>query len=183
MDWPDNLPVVERRAVRLVVVDSDQRVLLFRIHEPRHPGQGVCWELPGGGIDAGETYVEAAVRELREEAGLLVSADAVHEPTRFRRATFRHAGERRVQDEVVVLVRWPGHGPAIVVRDQLADERETYLGARWWPIEELSASAGRFYPGRLPELIGPFAAQLLSWIASRSGGRCFRSIHLIPPSY
>ncbi|WP_063819065.1 NUDIX hydrolase [Herbidospora cretacea] len=37
----------------------------------RYRGQ---WELPGGGIDPGETPLEAAVRELREESGLHLPA-------------------------------------------------------------------------------------------------------------
>jgi 8-oxo-dGTP pyrophosphatase MutT (NUDIX family) len=158
MDWPDDLPVVERTAVRLVVLDSADRVLLFRIHEPQHPEQGVCWELPGGGMDPGETYVDAALRELWEEAGIRIPAEAVREPTWFRRATFRHAGRRRVQDEAVALVCLPSPGPVVFEGHQLTDERETYLGARWWPLRELAASTQRFYPGRLPDLIRPFVA-------------------------
>jgi 8-oxo-dGTP pyrophosphatase MutT (NUDIX family) len=74
--------------------------------------RSVAWELPGGGIDAGEAFREAVVRELAEEGGIAAAADQVGQPTWRRRATFRYRGERRINNEVIVLVRLPVVGPA-----------------------------------------------------------------------
>ena len=49
-----------------VVIQSGHVLLIKRIKEP---GKDL-WALPGGHIDAGETALQAAVRELYEEAGL-----------------------------------------------------------------------------------------------------------------
>jgi 8-oxo-dGTP pyrophosphatase MutT (NUDIX family) len=49
----------------VLAVDADDRTLLTRVDRP---GRG--WEVPGGHLDPGETPVDAAVRELAEEAGL-----------------------------------------------------------------------------------------------------------------
>jgi 8-oxo-dGTP pyrophosphatase MutT (NUDIX family) len=156
VDLPRDLPVVERTAVRLVVLDAEGRVLLFRIHEPQHPEMGTVWELPGGGVDAGETYVEAGLRELREESGIVARPADVHPPSWRRRATFRHAGERRLQHEVVALVRVHELAPPVDQAAQTADEIATYYGFRWWSVDEIESSDERFYPGRLPTLLRRF---------------------------
>jgi 8-oxo-dGTP pyrophosphatase MutT (NUDIX family) len=151
MDLPDDLPVDRRSAVRLVVLDEHGQVLLFHTRQPHHPDLGLWWELPGGGIDPGESYVDTAVRELREETGL--TALRVGPPTWTRTATFKLRDSRRIQDEVVVIVPVTGVAPAIDVTRQLDYERDAYLSARWWPREELLATKERCYPGRLPELL------------------------------
>jgi 8-oxo-dGTP pyrophosphatase MutT (NUDIX family) len=86
-DWPDDLPILRRRAVRVVVLDAHRSVLLFHTHDAAHPDLGEWWELPGGGLDEGETYLEAAVREIREEAGFVADPGAIGVPS-WRRADF-----------------------------------------------------------------------------------------------
>jgi ADP-ribose pyrophosphatase YjhB (NUDIX family) len=63
-------PEMSLRA-RAVLVDGD-RVLLDRTH---HPHKAPFYWLPGGGVEPGETAVEAVVRELREEASMVVAVD------------------------------------------------------------------------------------------------------------
>jgi 8-oxo-dGTP pyrophosphatase MutT (NUDIX family) len=158
IELPDDFPVVERRAVRLVVRDDAGRVLLFHTRDPDHPRLGTWWELPGGGADPGETYLDTALRELREETGIVAGPDQVGAPTWRRRASFIHRQLRHLQDEVVVTVRLAGPGPDVDGTERLDYEVEDYFGFRWWPVAEIVTGRGRFYPGRLPELLTAFLA-------------------------
>jgi ADP-ribose pyrophosphatase YjhB (NUDIX family) len=56
-----------RCGTRVVVVDEDERVLLFRSFSDEGEPFWIC---PGGGIEDGETPEDGARRELREETGL-----------------------------------------------------------------------------------------------------------------
>jgi 8-oxo-dGTP pyrophosphatase MutT (NUDIX family) len=158
VELPRDLPLEHRSAVRLVVLDDHDQILLFHTRSPDYPELGTWWELPGGGIDSGESYVEAAVRELYEETGFTVAPEAVGRPDWTRTATFKCRGFRRVQEEVVATVRVPGVAPAVDVTGQLDYELDAYLAARWWPRAELLTTTRRCYPGRLPELLPAFLA-------------------------
>ena len=74
-DEPDLRDLRIREAARALVLDPDDRVLLVRFE---FPVTGTRWALPGGGLEPGETHVEALRRELVEEVGLHGAAIGPH---------------------------------------------------------------------------------------------------------
>lgn len=55
-----------------VIISGDSRILMGR----KHPGGGGvfvnCWQIPGGGIEPGESQIQALSREIREEVGISI---------------------------------------------------------------------------------------------------------------
>ena len=63
------------RVLAAVIIRDDRYLICKR---PAHKRHGDMWEFPGGKIEAGESDLEAADREMREELG--VSATSVEAP-------------------------------------------------------------------------------------------------------
>ncbi|MDZ4801143.1 MAG: NUDIX hydrolase [Bryobacteraceae bacterium] len=59
--------IQHRGSAVMMAVDADRRMLLVKQY--RLPARSYMWELPAGRMDAGETALQAARRELREETG------------------------------------------------------------------------------------------------------------------
>lgn len=66
-EYPDR-PLI---GVGSIIIENDRVVLVKRAHPPIE-GQ---WSIPGGVLEVGELVREAAVREAREETGLIVEPD------------------------------------------------------------------------------------------------------------
>jgi len=67
-----NLPL--RNGVGIVVLNSENKVFVAkRIDNPKN-----FWQMPQGGIDNGENYYEAALRELKEETSI-ISVELIQE--------------------------------------------------------------------------------------------------------
>jgi 8-oxo-dGTP pyrophosphatase MutT (NUDIX family) len=146
-----------RSCVRVVLQDAGGRILLFRTQLESRSSEH-WWELPGGGIEPGETYQQTAVRELAEETGLLVSPAQVGPPRWRRTSTWTARGVRRLQHEVVVPVRLTADRPPVTDGGRTPDELEEYVDARWWDVADVVGSSERFYPGHLPALLPAFLA-------------------------
>ncbi len=126
------MPLRIRDAVRALVLDPQDRVLLVRFE---FPNTGTRWAMPGGGLEPGESDHEALQRELAEEVGLTDPEIGPHVWTRLHEFPFidgRYDGQR----ERIYLVQAPAFEP----RPRLSWAQlnaEYVFEVRWWPIGEL----------------------------------------------
>src|SRR5579871_4945699 len=88
-------PEVPLVGVGSIIIENDRVVLVKRAHPPIQ-GQ---WSIPGGVLEVGEMVREAAVRETREETGLVIeTADLLSVYDRILRDP-----DKRVQYHYVVI--------------------------------------------------------------------------------
>lgn len=145
-----------RQTARLLVIDDQQRILLFHIHDGRplhaaYPDMAVYWLTPGGGIEEHETVEQAALRELWEETGIQAGSIG---PCVWRYQRVLHlAKESVLQQERFFLVRVPQSEVSML--QMLPYEQETHLAYRWWTHAELEQSQEVFLPPGLPALLPP----------------------------
>src|ERR1700712_3459150 len=135
--------VTVRRAVRVLLIDPADRVLLmqFQVDDTDR----CFWITVGGGIEDGESLEEAARREVFEEVGLL---DFQLGPVVWiRREVFLWVGEEIDQSETIFMARVPAFEPSSASHTEveLAYVRDT----RWWSLEELERTEEVFYPTQL----------------------------------
>lgn len=137
-----------RQAVRAVVLDPEDRVLLVRFE---FPDSGTKWALPGGGIEEGESDHDALRRELSEEVGAPLVQIGPHVWNRLHIVPFidgRHDG----QIERIYVVRTPAFTPQPALTwEQL--NAEYLFEVRWWHPDDLHG-ATPVAPGRLSDHLG-----------------------------
>jgi ADP-ribose pyrophosphatase YjhB (NUDIX family) len=120
--------------VRGVAVDAGGRVLLVK-HTYLHG-----WWLPGGGVERGQTAEDALIREMREEAGLIVEGRPA--------LVSVHANERHFRGDHVLVYRLD----RFTLTDRTSHGEIADIG--WFDPHDLPDDAHRATRDRLAEAFG-----------------------------
>ena len=139
--------MIERPSARLILLDPQDRLFLFKVHDPAvfdpaDPFHDPFWVMIGGMVDPGEDFAEAAVREADEETKLPVVDTPRWVWTRERRMSWR--GRDVLHKERFFLARTDRTEADTSGLDER--ERSWTRGHRWWTADEIAASKERFEP-------------------------------------
>ena len=139
-----------RPAARILLLDQQDRLLLLHsvISDAEEPD---LWITVGGALEPGESYEQAALRELWEETGL--TGIELGPWVWSRRHVFRWRDELLESIERFFLVRTEEFEVVPTALDPY--EAAELQGHRWWSVADIQAASGvqTFVPRRLGELL------------------------------
>jgi 8-oxo-dGTP pyrophosphatase MutT (NUDIX family) len=149
---------LRRITARVLPVDREGRVLLLHGWDPLRP-RDPFWFTIGGAIEHGETLPEAAARELREEAGLVVDPVLLGDPIEIAPIEFWWGGMHFLQDQT--FYAFAAGDAEVSFAGQEALERATIDKHGWLRPEELDGAGERPADPELPRLMRLAVAAIL----------------------
>ena len=147
---------IQRRCARVLLVDEDDRLLLFYSNGFMAPGVEY-YVIVGGGVEEGESLAEAAAREVFEETGLrLDPADLGPVVAHTEGAWTTHDGVRFYSDDHFFFLRTDRFDVSL---DGLEDGEQREISHHLWlSPAELASIAANVLPtglvGVIERLVG-----------------------------
>jgi 8-oxo-dGTP pyrophosphatase MutT (NUDIX family) len=133
------------RSARVLLIDPEGRVLLQKAASGH-------WYTPGGRLDGDETLTAGAVREIREETGLVLGEEVFSTVVLERHVSFTLAGGRHYEADESYLCAWvdtftPDESGLEPGEELLITEQ------RWWTVAEIRAATVPVWPEELADLL------------------------------
>lgn len=139
-----------RNSARLLIINSFNQVLLFRF---RHENDALAgksyWATPGGGVESGETFEQAAIRELKEETGIYVD-DVGQSLTERTFEMTLPSGEVVLAHEKFYLIKIDNED--ISSSGWTENEKSIIDNYHWWDLNELRHTDDIVYPSNIPDI-------------------------------
>ena len=141
--------IIIRRTSRIVLVSPRETFLLMKTQAPDSSGFS-RWITPGGGVDPGESHLDAAHRELFEETGRTFP---IHPEPVWRYefdVSWDQASHNRGYAEYFVARADDEFEPSSEF--WTPEEHIDVTASKWWTVSDLRATTDPYEPVSLPDL-------------------------------
>jgi len=140
-----------RKSSRLLVINENHQILLFQFTHTNDALAGQShWATVGGGLEEGETFEQAACRELYEELGVVRQNVDTHVATRNFEMMLPSA-EVVISDERLFIVFIKNE--EVNTANCSEHEKLVISKSRWWTFDELSQTDEIVYPNNIPNIL------------------------------
>ncbi|MFW6499244.1 NUDIX hydrolase [Acinetobacter baumannii] len=140
-----------RKSSRLLVINENHQILLFQFTHTNDALAGQShWATVGGGLEEGETFGQAACRELYEELGIVRQNVGTHVATRNFEMMLPSA-EVVISDERLFIVFIKNE--EVNTANWTEQEKFVISKSRWWTFDELSQTDEIVYPNNIPNIL------------------------------
>lgn len=119
----------EIEIVVAVIKNADGEVLIQKRNDKEYPAEDGRWELPGGGVEEGESFEEALARECKEEIGVEIRI-------MNKIALVSHVAHVNINNEKKYFVV---HGfVSLIEKGEASPSSEEVTELRWIKIDEIN---------------------------------------------
>lgn len=147
-----------RPSSRVLVFNPVGHVLLFKfVHRDGALAGQAYWATPGGGLDIGESFEAAAIRELNEETGIILS-DPGKEVARREFILRMPDGEDVQAEERFFAVT--STSTKLSCNGWTKAERKVIAEHKWWSVAELEETMETVWPTDIAGLVQRLVVEL-----------------------